>query len=160
MRVVEFCCCICSSIFRRSLTSPLVPFLLSDTQGFYCSCRCFHLFLFSKLYFTRQSCQHRTKPTTWRTRVLLSVALFPQSNLAQLNMPWTKAPAIIALGVTRARKPPRHDKAQHQGREKVKSMGRSRETIFEQWPDTKTCQTNFGSLKSCFLTGQKNGKKR
>ena len=51
--------------------------------------------------------------------MLFSLALLPQSNPAQLNLPGAQAPAIITLEVPRAHKPPRHDKAQHLGREEI-----------------------------------------
>ena len=115
----------CSSFFRESSPCWLALFL-SGTQDLYCSWRCYHpVFLFFLMRFISGVLQGRA----------VSPALNPQPGIPGCclvwplylraiwhYLPWAQAPAIIALVVTRACKPPRHDKAQHQGREELLTL--------------------------------------
>ena len=56
------------------------------------------------------------QPPTWRARCCNSSDLSPGTWPARLNLPGTAVPADIASRVTKARKPPHHDKVQHLGR--------------------------------------------
>lgn len=50
------------------------------------------------------------QPPTWRARCCSSSDLSPGTCLARLNLPGTAIPADIASRVTKARKPPHHNK--------------------------------------------------
>ena len=70
------------------------------------------------------------QPPIWRAWCCNSSNLSPGTCPARLNLPGTAVPAGIASRVTKARKPPHHDKVQHLGRpyaqQSAKRMGEVR----------------------------------